>query len=121
MCARRQQNEERSILDAVASVAPTFFEGINFALAEPDPPDFIGESITGLRIGLELTSWLNNQQTRDAQNELRRKLLFPQTQRRNTDGAAVPTKCFEKSLQNHKRFVPMRRHCKYNTNNPEGR
>jgi hypothetical protein len=77
MSARRQQNEERSILDAVARIAPTFFEGIAFIPAEPDPPDFIGKSTTGVRIGLELTSWLNDQQTRESQNHerMRQNLL----------------------------------------------
>jgi hypothetical protein len=77
MIARRQQDEERSILDAVALTAPTFLDGIAFIPAEPDPPDFIGESATGLRIGLELTSWLNDQQTRESQNHerMRQNLL----------------------------------------------
>jgi hypothetical protein len=92
MSARRQQNEERSILDAVTRIAPTVFDGITFIPAEPNPPDFIGESTTGLRMGLELTSWLNDQQTRESQNHerMRRNLLDLLSDERHPRPGEIP-------------------------------
>jgi hypothetical protein len=66
MSRENQRDEENAILKQVSSSFLAFMRGITFVLANPDPPDFVGEGEGGKRIGLELTSWLNCDQTRAA-------------------------------------------------------
>ncbi|HEY6767427.1 MAG TPA: hypothetical protein VI386_21920 [Candidatus Sulfotelmatobacter sp.] len=48
----------------VSSVFPTFLDGLTFAPARPDPPDFL-EAREG-KVGLEITSWLDSDQVHAA-------------------------------------------------------
>src|SRR5580692_461295 len=66
MSRENQRDEENAILKQISSSFPAFMRGIKFVPANPDPPDFVGEGEGGERIGLELTSWLNCDQTRAA-------------------------------------------------------
>jgi len=56
---------ERSTLYAVREAFPSFLAGINFSPEDTESPDFVGTDRDGHFVGLELTNWLNEQQTRN--------------------------------------------------------
>jgi hypothetical protein len=63
---QRAEKEEKEITRYVSSIFPTFLDGVSFAPANTDPPDFLGECADGRKIGLELTSWLSADEVREA-------------------------------------------------------
>lgn len=71
MSRKNQRAEENEITAYVSSIFPTFLDGITFAAASTDPPDFLGERADGRKIGLELTSWLSGDEVRAAQGRER--------------------------------------------------
>ena len=77
MGRKNQQGEEEAVVKEILSTFPTFLNGTTFVAASTDPPDFIGESGGGRRVGLELTSWLNCGQVKSARGRerMRRDLL----------------------------------------------
>lgn len=67
----KNRAEEKEITTYVSSIFPTFLDGVTFAAASTDPPDFLGECADGRKIGLELTSWLSGDEVRAAQGRER--------------------------------------------------
>ena len=55
----------------ISSIFPTFLGGMTFVPTRTDPPDFIGESEGGQKVGVELTSWLNRDQVSAARGRER--------------------------------------------------
>lgn len=61
--AAPRTSTEQEILDSLLKAYPAFLsEELTWAPG-PEPPDFIGTSTRGERFGLELTEWLNEDQT----------------------------------------------------------
>jgi hypothetical protein len=74
---QRAEGEEKEIMKYVSSIFPTFLGGVCFAQASTDPPDLLGESADGCKIGLELTYWLSDEDVSAALGrELMRKDLL---------------------------------------------
>ncbi len=62
---RNARPKEQEVLDSLLSVHPNFGgDRIAWTPCAPDPPDFIGTDADGARIGLELTEWLDSEQSR---------------------------------------------------------
>ncbi len=66
MGRNEKRDREKAVLERLLRDFPDFMDGISFRLAEDDPPDFLGESTDGQKIGLELTSWVNRFDAEDA-------------------------------------------------------
>jgi len=71
---QRAEENEKEITAYVSSIFPTFLDGITFAAASTDPPDFLAECADGSKIGLELTAWLSDDEVRAAQGRERMRV-----------------------------------------------
>ena len=90
----KQQREEQQIVDTISSLFPSYLNGVPLVAATNDPPDFLGSSETGQQIGLELTSWLDHVQTKDAEGRRRMReellgILVPEEHPRPMNIASV--------------------------------
>ena len=63
MVKRRQKEEEREILETVRMSFPAFLPEVDFDQDSSETPDFLGKDKSGRGVGLELTRWLNLNQT----------------------------------------------------------
>jgi hypothetical protein len=72
-----KKDAERLTLAAVREAFPSFLAGVSFRPEDTETPDFVGIDSDGHNVGLELTTWLNGQQTSDfaRRNKIREQIL----------------------------------------------
>lgn len=108
MAPNKKRADEEQVVAFIASAFPGFLDGTLFRAVDTDPPDFLGTSADGRRIGLELTSWLNGDQVAAARgrDSMRRDLLRvidweKHPRPRNFGFAVIMPRWNEKIRRNH--------------------
>jgi hypothetical protein len=76
MVWRKQKAEETAILETVRATFPAFFPDVDFTSGSSETPDFIGKDKSDRVVGLELTRWLNLNQTASAVKRERIRLAM---------------------------------------------